>query len=297
MKFLLEIVRPFLPDIGSRKPSIACISTSNPVYLVFQKGLQRPELVVRSAGSTDVVKAHKVTQLLFNEIPHLIPEPVALINTESGEFAIQRGVDGQPWFQIANEFNDESSWKSLRRRALETLEEFHQAVKRTCDKETGSDVYGYAQNCLSEAQRFGLTLTDEESELLQGHLSALKNIPQMEMFPQHGDFCLNNLIVANERISIIDFEDFGMTSLPLFDHFSLALSLASSTPKSLELSFEKEISFCTSHVASRYGLKESQINALYIAHIIVRLGEWSSGDRRKVFRDFLLETLKATIHQ
>ena len=254
-------------------------------------------MVLRAAGSTDILKAHKVTEQLFKAIPHLIPEPVAMVNTESGEFAIQRGVDGKPWFQIVDEFNDELSWNSLRKRALDALEQLHQAVKSTCDKKRESDIYSYVQDCLLDAHRLGLPLTQDETNLLQVHLNALKSLPQMEMFPQHGDFCLNNLIVAPQQISIIDFEDFGMTSLPLFDHFSLALSLASSTPKKLELSFEKEMSFCTSHIDSRYGLNKPQITALYISHILVRLGKWSGGERRKVFRGFLLETLKATIRQ
>jgi hypothetical protein len=41
---------------------------------------------------------------------------------------------------------------------------------------------------------------------------------------QHGDFSVNNLMVAPEGIAVLDFEEFGLTNMPLHDAFGLALS-------------------------------------------------------------------------
>jgi hypothetical protein len=48
---------------------------------------------------------------------------------------------------------------------------------------------------------------------------------------QHGDFCLNNLLVSSHAISVIDFAEFGDTSMPLQDEIGLALSLYMLAPR------------------------------------------------------------------
>ncbi len=41
---------------------------------------------------------------------------------------------------------------------------------------------------------------------------------------QHGDFSLNNLMVSPDSMAVIDFEEFGLTRMPLHDAFGLAFS-------------------------------------------------------------------------
>src|SRR3954462_2356117 len=53
---------------------------------------------------------------------------------------------------------------------------------------------------------------------------ALEALAGLPCFWQHGDFCLNNVLVSPARLSIIDFEEFGGPSMPLHDEIGLALS-------------------------------------------------------------------------
>lgn len=291
MKFILDIVKPYISATNFSELSLACISTSNPVYLVFELDQCKPSLIIRSAGSTDVVKAHKVTEDLYGYVPELIPEPIAIVNTEQGEYAIQRGVTGLPWFQISNEYKTLEQWHTLRERALNALEQLHAAIEQqTAAKPL--DVLVYAEQCLSEAVSSGLSLNTAQIEGIRSKFESLKSLAPIATYPQHGDYCLNNLIIEQSQIHIIDFEDYGMTCLPLFDHFSLALSLSSSAPVNLELTLEQTIKVCTDHMLERYRLTEEHLNALFIVHLLIRLGEWSSGERREVFREFLEKILE-----
>ena len=54
---------------------------------------------------------------------------------------------------------------------------------------------------------------------------------------QHGDFSLNNLLVSETAVSVIDFDEFGGTLVPLHDAFGLALSVPLSQSDSCPLSF------------------------------------------------------------
>lgn len=290
MKFILDIVKPYLSPTNISELSLACISTSNPVYLVFEAKQSAPSLIVRSAGSTDVVKAHKVTESLYQTIPELIPEPVAIVNTEQGEYAIQRGVSGLPWFQIANEFKSADDWNSLRERALNALDKLHAAIQLQ-EEERDLNVYLYSQQCLNEALSAGLSLNEAQVKKVQSRLECLKDLPKLPIFSQHGDYCLNNLIIEKDHIHIIDFEDYGMTCLPFFDYFSLALSLSSSTHPNSHLPVEQEVELCTKFFLESYKLTKNQLSTLFLVHLLVRLGQWSNGGQRKVFRDLLIDKL------
>ena len=59
---------------------------------------------------------------------------------------------------------------------------------------------------------------------------------------QHGDFSLNNLLVSEAAVSVIDFDEFGGTLVPLHDAFGLALSVPLS---------QREAARCRRPTASR----------------------------------------------
>ena len=43
---------------------------------------------------------------------------------------------------------------------------------------------------------------------------------------QHGDFVLNNLLVDDDRIGVVDLDDFGKWQAPFVDAFALACSIS-----------------------------------------------------------------------
>jgi len=292
MLFVDSIVQPFTEgNASTEKLSVACISTTNPVYLVFKDGSTRPEFVLRRADSTDVVRAHEITEKLFAISGGLVPEPLGIVISNGHEYAIQKGVGGSPWFQIAAQYSSEVDWDNLRSRALQVLTRLHENSSRiaewSCTCKPGELIRESLSVCLS----IGTKLSDLVISRVEEMAKQLDIIGELKVFPQHGDFCLNNLMVEKKDMHVIDFEDFGMTNLPLFDEFTLALSLASQAPESAGSSFEKELFLCTQEKLEQLGIERDLLPSLFMCHLLVRLGPWSAGVQRKEYREWLLSVL------
>ena len=53
---------------------------------------------------------------------------------------------------------------------------------------------------------------------------ALDRLGEIDSVMQHGDYGLGNLLVTASRLTIIDFEEFGIAAMPLLDSLNLAFS-------------------------------------------------------------------------
>jgi hypothetical protein len=298
MEFIKAIVKPFIPvNCSISDLNVACISTTNPVYLVFYKGSSNPDLVIRRADSTDVVYAHKITEKLFNSVGELIPEPVELIQSGGDEYAIQKGVRGLTWFQIAGQYEKETEWDKLRECALRALMKLHEAIMSENEWQKVVKPGELLRKALSESKSAGLEVSPRLASRVSDEAQKLDCLGEVSSYNQHGDFCLNNLIVDGEDVHVIDFEDFGMTSMPLYDEMSLALSLFSQSPSGVQVSMINELKLCTTKSAEYMGISSDMIPGLFIGHLLVKLGPWSSGERRLQYREWLISILEEVISE
>src|SRR5436305_14860207 len=88
---------------------------------------------------------------------------------------------------------------------------------------------------------------------------------------QHGDFSLNNLLVAPDSVAIIDFEEFGGTSVPLHDAFGLALSVALSQGSECMLARQDCIRACVNTAIADEAIELSSVPALLLHHLLWRV--------------------------
>src|SRR5205085_11866953 len=100
---------------------------------------------------------------------------------------------------------------------------------------------------------------------------------------QHGDFSLNNLLVAPESMAIIDFEEFGRTLVPLHDAFGLALSVVLSQEERCPLSLSECITECLQLACADEGA-EDQTSGLLMHHLLWRINESIGSPRRDTLR-------------
>jgi len=68
-------------------------------------------------------------------------------------------------------------------------------------------------------------LTNEVEELSGKAIHDHSKIDNCYSIPQQGDFCLNNSIIDSAHITVIAFEDYSITAMSMYDHFTLALLL------------------------------------------------------------------------
>src|SRR5690554_5848172 len=225
MNFVKQIVQQVAGLSEAASWSVACIATTNPVYLLFSPTGDSPDYVVRVTPSSQSC-THNIGVVLHQAAGDLVPEPLGLIHQDGKLFSVQRGVAGMPWFQIAHRYAGADRWQALRATATETLNTFHQRISHGLSSER--QIIRPSQELRSAYQVF-LQIQQSKSDGLEAKIdkyeSALASLGEITGVPQHGDFSLNNLIIQEnpEQVTVIDFEDFNLTQMPLYDEFTLAL--------------------------------------------------------------------------
>ena len=292
MLFIHSLVQQLAPQWDSKGLSVACISTTNPVYLVFNEQETHPALAVRIADSEEVCEAHRIIERLYTKVGDLVAEPIALTEIGEHKVAIQKGLMGLPWFQLTRQYQTPAQWETLRNRSLAALIQLHTGIKAFSDWTTDCEPGTELRLCLQRCLAVGTELSPRIQQQVDSLSKQLDQIGSIRVHYQHGDYCLNNLLVEFDQIHVIDFEDFGMTSMPLHDEFALALSMYSSAPNTVQTSPKREINACIESSLANLGLNRSMLPGLFMHHLLLRLGDWSQGSRRQQYRAWLISLLE-----
>lgn len=293
MIYIESLAKELYPELSGRTFSTTCLCTSNPVYLIFTDNHTHPEIVIRLSDSDSISQAHKTLVELYKFLGDLVPEP--LMQTRHGPqyVSVQKGLRGTPWFQLAGNIITIEQWENLKTEAISTLDRMHQGIQssdnwtRICSP--GEELRQCYQNCLDSE----VSLPAETESLVSILSDQLDELGNITAFPQHGDFCLNNLIIEDNKMHIIDFEDFGLTYMPLYDQFTLALSTYQLAPDIAHTSLTENIDQCISSSLDRLQIDRQYASGLFMYHLLLRLGEWSKN--RLPYREWLLTILEMFI--
>ncbi|RBW49724.1 aminoglycoside phosphotransferase family protein [Marinobacter sp. F3R11] len=271
--------------------SIACISTSRPIYLAFDQKSDYPMYVVRKIDGAPALKSHNIHTQIYKHAGILVPQPLGLYTYAGEEYDIQHGVRGLPWFQLKSRLRSEEERTQLESRIWETLKSFQAAISQTeINKSSNLKPHEELRNAYEGYQKAGENLNSSFQAIVEKAIIELSQEPGSPAVPQHGDFCLNNLIIDSDHITVIDFEDFGITSMPLYDHFTLALSLPSSPTDPVN---SADI-FTTPPIIAAgqvFGISKDVVCWHFLHHLLLRLGPWSTGEKRKPYRAWLKKVL------
>jgi hypothetical protein len=272
--------------------SIACISTTNLVYLAFSDNSDVPCYVIRPGNSEHSIRCHELSIRLHQVNSALVPETVGLYEHNGTFYSVQRGAGGKPLLRPSRSPATPGQWKDVRDRALLTLCQFQEGV-RSVSEWTKTIYLGDA---LRSAYKDFLATDNEPvyplDDFTDSLAGELDRLGAWNGIFQHGDFSLNNLLFEEDKVSVIDLEDFGITVIPLYDEFTLALSLSTLAPSSVQSSVAKELAACTRPIKLRYSFNQKTIQALFLCHLLLRLGAWSSGEKRQPYRQRLLHLLE-----
>jgi len=273
--------------------SIACVSTSRPIYLVFNKKPSYPEYVVRRLDDTHAFHSNRVHNELYRLVGNLVPEPVGIYEHAGEKYDVQRGVKGAPWFQVKSKIRSEVERKHLETRMWQTLTSFHAAIRAEGKSEPKANDLQPHEELRKAFLEYQSTVETENTRLTKLVELAINDLSQMPNCPsisQHGDFCLNNLIIDTDHITVIDFEDFAIAAMPMYDHFTLALSLPSCGPEPADAANIYNQSNIIS-AASILAIPGAAVKWHFLHHLLLRLGPWSTGEKRKLYRSWLTQVL------
>lgn len=277
--------------------SIACISTSRPIYLVFDQNSGYPIYVIRKIADAATLHSHKIHNQLYQLAGNLVPEPVGVYEYAGEKYDIQRGVNGSPWFQLKSIVRTAEAKAHLEKRMWQALRDFQAAIYSGNSSATNNvEPSEELRKASIDYQDTGVIMSTELKKLIDDAISDLSQTPRCPSIPQHGDFCLNNLIIDTNQVTVIDFEDFSITNMPMYDHFTLALSLPSFSGESASA-----INVCGQEVivstAGTLNIPEKFIKWHFLHHLLLRLGNWSMGEKRKPYRAWLIQTLNYFIEE
>ena len=213
--------------------SAVCIYASRMKLLLFDgQDASKPLYVAQVGTFPELDREDRFLRALHSALPELVADSLGCFPWQRDEWLqVQRGLPGVPWFGLAHRLRSVAEWMDLRERAIDALRTFEVAVRRhqewTCVLAPGRELMREG----SRSEGLGVRQSSRlraEVERLSG---VLDEIGEIRASWQHGDFCLNNLLVSRHTVSVIDLAEFGETSMPLQDEIGLALSLYMLAPE------------------------------------------------------------------
>jgi thiamine kinase-like enzyme len=270
--------------------SVLCIDSSKDIYLIFDEHTY-PRFALYAIEKNKIQEVVATRQLLSSLLNNVVSKSIGVIEHNNRSFFIEEGLTGQPWFQLkdSNGFN----WSDIKSTAVSTLVDFHEVVRNETlwqKKLNIGDVfieqYHQTLNMKNDYQ-----LTGTVSKLVHELHLELKKHPKMICYFQHGDFCINNLLFNEGIAHIIDWDEFGQVSMPLQDEFSLALSFYNLDNNSNIEQLYVELQICITKSEWLKSLTKEAVIALFLFHLLYRLGLWGSNPNRKGICDWLYTIL------
>jgi hypothetical protein len=171
-------------------------------------------------------REHHALALLHPVLPDLVAAPLACAAWQGDLWVqVQSGLSGLPWFRLTDRVRSAPEWNSLGRRALAALARFHRVVRGVGEwtglVQPGMELRRQATIC----EMHDTSLSARARDCIGAAAEQLDDLGTRRHFWQHGDYCLNNLLVSRSGLAIIDFEEFGGTLMPWHDEIGLALSV------------------------------------------------------------------------
>jgi phosphotransferase family enzyme len=283
-------VRQLLPGLlRDEHPSVACVYTTRPKYLIFDGSADQPACVVEFGETERLAAVEKVLDELSPRLPKTVPASLRCAHWNAGTSVhVQQGLPGTPWFRLSDQVTTRDEWIALLDRASQVLVSFHAAV-REVPAWVGLVYPGAELRRQAMLSRFrGVTLSERVLQRIDEWSAAADRDGALRGCCQHGDFSLNNLLVSPQSMAIIDFDEFGRTRVPLHDVFGLALSVRLSQGDRCQLTTRECISRCVAASVADEEVPAAAMPALFLHHLLWRVNQCDGLQRREPLRRALI---------
>jgi hypothetical protein len=278
---------------ANQHPSIVRIEATRPAFLVFGTEWRRPACVAQIGPREPLERLHAALTILHARVPDLVPASLACVPWGERDYLfLQQGLAGVPWFRLLDEFGATSDLISFQARAICALEQLHSAITMSpewrCRLMLSDGLLGQIEQASSRDSTWAPHLV----RALHHQAEALRPLGEIEWFWQHGDFCVNNLLIAPDAIGIVDFEEFGATSVPLHDQISLALSLEEVAESGQNWkNTARYVRACAEATLISHPELSTVLAGLVVYHLVWRINQCDARPRRVAIRTRLVTLL------
>ncbi|MEO8256571.1 MAG: phosphotransferase [Acidobacteriota bacterium] len=288
---IVALVNRLLPGLLQHsRPSVACVCTTRAKYLVFDGDPSRPACIVEFGDEERLTRTDHILSTLRSKMPPGgVADSLCCTSLPDGTFVhIQEGLPGVPWFRLSDSLATPAAWEELLSRSVVVMGHLH-AATRVVPAWTGTIEMG-AELGRQEAlcRRNGTPLDNEVRQRIGEWQDQLAATGPVQAWWQHGDFSLNNLLVSRKSVAVIDFDEFGLTLMPLHDAFGLALSLTLSQDGRCPLSRVHCLDVCTRGSLTAAALPPTHLPGLLMHHLLWRINQCYGVERRTRLRNILL---------
>ena len=213
------------PGVSRGRLSFVAVHHAKLVFLAFRDGSPDPEFVATVSGEEEVKRLHDVLTRLYQAIPKLTAESLSIGRLPDGRFIhIQAAVPGLPWSSLASSLR-RNDRRRLYARALDVLGALHTAIDAVPLWHSHVSPSDELRRQLDLCAHRGVNLSARAIRFAESCAEQLAELGESVCHWQHGDYCANNLMVAGADVRIFDFDEFGLTAVPLHDQFALAFSV------------------------------------------------------------------------
>jgi len=295
---LPRFVSLLAPTLLQNQPiSVVRIETTRPVFLVFGSDPSQPAYVAHIGPREPLERLHAILSRLHGIVPDLVPASLAAVDWGTGQFLhVQTGLPGTPWFRLRERLRTDGDWAQFEARAMRILDRLHAAILEVpewrCRVHVSAELNAQIAQLVARDPEIGRGLIQPLSKEME-KLAALGSV---ESVWQHGDFCLNNLLVGDASLGIIDFEEFGETAVPLHDEISLGLSLHEFSSRADDWDHAwRHVRRCAEPTVLANPALSSYMDGLFVHHLVWRINRASERPTRAVIRARLVAMLRAFI--
>jgi Phosphotransferase enzyme family len=272
-----DLLATILPRrVAGAAMSVVRVQTTRPLFLVFLADGSHPAFVVQVGDRAALQRLHSTLTTLHERLPDLIPASLACASLPDETWVhVQEGLPGTTWFRIRDRLHGAADWSSLTDRASVALRRLHTATAASaewrCWLSPAALLRAQWRVCAARHPE----LAGRVTPLVDLAAEAFEPLGDVPWFWQHGDFCVNNLLVTRDRVAIIDFEEFGQTAMPLHDEFGLALSLHAfdATPANGAADLPTVIRRCVRATVARHQWLAEHLGGLFLHHLLWRINQ------------------------
>jgi len=295
---LATFVGRLAPTLLENQPvSIVRIENTRPVFLVFGSDPAQPACVAQIGPREPLERLHGILSRLHGIVPDLVPASLAAVDWGTGQFLhVQAGLPGAPGFRLRERLRTDAEWAQFEARAMRALDHLHAAIAEVpewrCRVHASAELGSQIEQLVARDPELGRDLIHP----LANEVEKLASMGSVESVWQHGDFCLNNLVVADASLGIIDFEEFGETAVPLHDEISLGLSLHEFSGRADDWDQAwRRVRRCAEPTLLAKPALSSHLDGLFVHHLVWRINQASGRPTRRGIRANLVATLRAFI--
>ncbi len=207
------------------------VQCTQKVFLVFHSKSKYPIYAAKIGRYETLAHSWQTMNRLAENVTDIIPKPVCFDAwNQEWWMLVSSGLPGDPWFGVSSKLERSQYQDRYLALAIETLNDLHAATFQTsrwrkviCPETVFADR-------IERVHESRIGLSENTINQLYGHASRLNSLGSIDCHPQHGDFCINNLIYGPDRVYVIDFDEFGQTQMPLHDQMGLAVSFSELAP-------------------------------------------------------------------